>query len=75
MNQHEPARPRSVGSVWLGQRSKAWLWAGAFVVVVLAVVVVLFALDSEPAVTGQRSGQSFSHQVSAAGGNSGGMND
>ena len=73
----QPRRPRrrSVGDVWLQQRSRSWLWAGLFVLVVLAVVVVLFGLDPAPAATGQSSGQSFSHQVSSAGPNLGAVND
>jgi hypothetical protein len=73
----QPRRPRrrSVGDVWLQQRSRSWLWAALFVLVVLAVVVVLFALDPATAATGQSSGQSFSHQGSSVGPTFGTVND
>jgi hypothetical protein len=53
MSPTEPTPPgtgarRSPGSVWLQQRPKAWLWAAAFVVVVLAGLVVLFGVDPQP---------------------------
>jgi hypothetical protein len=48
-------RPRSPGAVWLQQRGKAWLWAAAFVIVVLAAIVLLFGIERETVVTGETS--------------------